>query len=113
MNITHRPITPKPEKAKPDPAYLARVRELPCCICDAWGLPQRSPTQAHHPIHDRHGTRKTSDRWAIPLCEGHHQGLLDVGKTALHRSPEAWRTLFGPDHAWIAQTQDKIEGMTT
>ena len=110
MNLTGQAIHQKPEKHKPDPAYLRAVRELPCCICEAWGLTQHSPTQAHHPIHDRHSTRKTPDRWAIPLCEGHHQGDFDKGKVALHRSPDGWRTLFGPDHAWIAGTQDRILG---
>ena len=33
----------KEPKAKPDPAYLARVRELPCCVCEAFGEPQATP----------------------------------------------------------------------
>ena len=111
MNITGKaPLGLKEPKPKPDPAYLAKVRQLPCCICEAWGMAQTSETHAHHPIHDRYGTRKAPDRFAIPLCEAHHQGLRDKGKTAIHRSPKVWRTLFGPDHAWIAPTQDKLLG---
>lgn len=30
--------------AAKNPAYLARVRELPCCICEAFGEVQMSPT---------------------------------------------------------------------
>lgn len=92
-----------------DPKYIAAVRELPCCICDAYGEPQRSPTQAHHCIMGRYGTRKTPDRMAIPLCEGHHQGDFDTSKIALHRERKAWREAYGADTDWVAVTQDKVE----
>ena len=108
MNI--RSVQQKPPKAKPDPAYLARVRELPCCICEAFGEQQLSPTSAHHVIHGRFGTRRTPDRMAIPLCEGHHQGLRDTSKLALHQEPSRWKRFYGEDHEWIAATQDKLAG---
>jgi len=107
MNIANRPPPGlKEPKAKPDPAYLARVRELPCIICMEFGEPQLSPTTAHHPIHDRHGTRKRPDSTAIPLCHGHHQGDFDTSKLAVHREPEAWREAYGADHEWIERIQD-------
>ena len=84
-----------------DSAHLSFVRSLPCCICWEWNLPQLSPTAAHHCIHDRHGTRKAPDSMAIPLCEGHHQGLFDTSKLALHQAPQQWRDQYGPDHHWI------------
>jgi len=108
MNITGRPIYDKPAKSGKDPEYLARVRELPCVICFEFGEAQQSPTAAHHVIHDRFGARKTPDRMAIPLCEGHHQGLFDTSKTAIHQEPQKWRGQYGADHDWVSWTQDKL-----
>lgn len=109
MNLANRgPLGLRNQKPRPDPAYLARVHELPCCICEAFGEVQTSPTQAHHPIHGRFGSRRVPDRMAIPVCEGHHQGLVDTTKIALHREPERWRSLYGEDHDYIAATQDRL-----
>lgn len=110
MNITARPIYQKQGKASKDPAYLAKVRQLPCIICQEFGMPQLSPTQAHHPIHGRYGTRKSPDEMAIPLCEGHHQGNFDTSKIALHREPAKWKRLYGQDHEYSARVRDIIEG---
>lgn len=99
----------KPAKAKPNPAYLARVRELPCCICEAFGEMQASPTTAHHVICGRYGTRKTPDEMAIPLCDGHHQGDFDKTKLAIHRDRAEWVQRYGPDTDFIATTQDRLE----
>lgn len=108
MNLTGLPVAPKPAKVKPNPAYLAAVRQLPCCICEAWGEFQNTPTTAHHPIHGRMSQRKAPDEMAIPLCEDHHQGLWDNTKVAVHREPSKWKRLYGPDFDWIAPTQDKL-----
>ena len=109
MNLANRPpLGLKEPKAKPDPRYLARVRELPCCICMAFGEAQITATTAHHPIHDRYSQRKVPDRMAIPLCDGHHQGQWDTTKVAIHREPSKWRRLYGPDHDYIAATQDRL-----
>lgn len=113
MNLTKRPIAAKPERAKPNPDYLAKVRALPCIICTAYGLPQRSPTQAHHVIHQRGSFRKVPDEMSIPLCEGHHLGLMDTSKIALHQQPSRWKREYGPDHTYIATTQDMIEARET
>jgi len=109
---TGREVYQKAEKVKPDPGYLAQVRSLPCVICQSFGFAQTSQTQAHHVIHDRFSTRKTPDRMAIPLCEGHHQGLRDTSKVALHQNPAKWKRLYGPDHEWVSATQDAILGDT-
>lgn len=101
----------KVERQDDNPAYLAEVRKLPCCICEAFGEVQRSETQAHHPIHDRYSHERVPDREAIPLCEGHHQGLRDTTKTAIHRGKRSFRMKYGSDRQWIAQTQDKIDGL--
>lgn len=108
MNLTRRPIYQKPDKAGKDPAYMARVAELPCCICEAFGEPQQSRTNVHHCIHGRYGSRKVPDTMTIPLCEGHHQGLIDTTKVAIHREPQEWARRYGPDVDWIAPTQDRL-----
>lgn len=110
MNLMHKPpLGLKAGKAKPDPDYLAEVRALPCCICEAFGYPQTHPTQAHHPICDRHSNERAPDHEAIPLCEGHHQGDFDTTKTAIHRDRALWVEWYGSDREWIAPTKDKIE----
>lgn len=102
------PLGLKADKAASDPAYLAKVRALPCCICEAFGETQLSPTTAHHPIHGRFSQRKVPDRMAIPLCDGHHQGNFDRSKVALHAEPTKWKRLYGEDHEFTAATQDRI-----
>tara|TARA_R110000782_G_scaffold218427_1_gene305800 strand:- start:24034 stop:24384 length:351 start_codon:yes stop_codon:yes gene_type:complete len=114
MNLTDRPIyqkgAKKPAKKDPkkDPDYLTKIHDLPCCICQAFGEVQLSPTQAHHTIHGRYSARKTPDRDAVPMCEGHHQGLRDTSKIALHQQPNAWKAAYGLDTDYIAQTQEII-----
>lgn len=109
MNITQRPVTQKPPKAKPNPKHLARVRELPCCICYEWSLPQMSPTTAHHPIHGRGKNTKVADELAIPLCDGHHQGTFDRSKVALHREPTKWKQLYGNDIEWVSWVEARLD----
>lgn len=102
--------TPRFRQPRPpaNPEYLQRVRELPCCICEAFGEVQLSPTQAHHTICGRFGSLKTPDECAIPVCEGHHLGLLDTSKVAIHNGKKTWVEKYGPDTDYIATTQDKI-----
>ena len=108
MNLTGRPIHSKPDRIGRDPERLARVAEMPCVICHEWGMVQFSPTQVHHCIHGRHGTRRTPDAMTIPLCEGHHQGLRDTSKIALHREPLAWREEYGDDVNWLSWVEDRL-----
>lgn len=96
----------KPEKKGGNPLYMALVAELPCCICEAFGEVQLSKTQVHHTICGRYGQTRTPDEQAIPLCEGHHQGLWDQSKVAIHKGKETWVKLYGPDTDYIAATQD-------
>lgn len=110
MNLTGRaPVPRNPKKHRPSPDYLEAVRRLPCCVCEAFGEAQISLTTAHHWIMGRGGNRRTPDKEAIPLCEGHHQGLFDTSKIAIHREPKAWREAYGADRDYVAVTQDKIE----
>lgn len=100
----------KPAKIKPNLKYLEQVRALPCCICQAFGEMQLSPSTAHHPICGRYGNRRTADEMAIPLCDGHHQGDFDKSKLAIHRDRAEWVEKYGPDTDYIAVTQDAILG---
>lgn len=104
MNLTGRPpIGLKADRPRNNPAYLARVRSLPCCICEAFGERQESATQAHHPFHDRYSTVKALDEMAIPLCWDHH-----LGPKGIHTNKTEWRAKYGADHEWIAATKDKL-----
>ena len=108
MNITGQDIFQKPEPQAKDPAHLAKLAALPCVICHEWNLEQRSPTAVHHCIHGRYGNRKVPDSMTIPLCEGHHQGLLDTSKIALHREPSKWKRMFGEDTKWLSWVEARI-----
>lgn len=104
-NLANRPPTGlKKPKAKKNAKYLDKIRAMPCCVCQRFGMVQQSPTTAHHPIHDRYGTRKTSDLAAIPLCDGHHQALWDKSKAvAIHDNKKKWRELYGADYSYSVQ----------
>ena len=80
---------------------MAHVAQQPCVVCYKYGLSQQSPTQVHHVFHDRFSSKKASDHEVIPLCEGHHLGMFDVTKLAIHRRKETWRKIFGPDYKYI------------
>ncbi len=54
--------------------HLARVKELPCSVCDAAG-----PSEAHHMKQHRQYT-------CIALCESCHRGAL----MGLHGQRRAW-----------------------
>lgn len=93
-----------------DMAYLEKVRGLNCIVCAINKEPQLTPTTAHHPIHGRFSQRKASDHDAIPLCDCHHQGQIANSKTALHREPAKWKSLYGEDVSYIDATKKIIEG---
>lgn len=73
-------------------AYLERVKMLPCVICDA-----PPPSDAHHVISGRFGSRKASDFDTIPLCRAHHQD----GPEAIHQNKAAWEAAHGPDTDYL------------
>ena len=104
MNLAQKPpLGLKAPREGKDPAYLAAVRRLPCCICDGFGHRQTTPTAAHHTFSGRYGTDKTPDRQAIPLCWHHHQGPAGI-----HTNKALWVQLYGPDTDFIAATQDAV-----
>ena len=105
--------TRREKRGEVDLAYLAAVRDLPCCICEAWGLIQTTRTESHHPICGRHSQDKVPDGEAIPLCDGHHQGDKDTTKIAIHRDRAEWEARYGSDRDFIAATQDAVAGQLT
>ena len=62
---------PKPAPRQLDPAYLAAVRELPCCVCGRRGV------DPHHTGKSGVGM-KSSDRDTIPLDRLCHRNLHDL-----------------------------------
>ncbi len=50
-----------------DPEHLARLRAMPCGMCD-----RPPPSDAHHSTHGRGTSQKTHDHLAMPLCHGCH-----------------------------------------
>ena len=103
------PLGQKDRTPKKDAAYLATVHQLPCCVCDAWGLPQLTPTEAHHARHNRNSQAKTPDNMAIPLCRDHHTG--GNGRVSVEKDRSAFEALYGPDVGYVMPTRDKIEAM--
>jgi hypothetical protein len=71
-----------------DSGHLANVRKLPCCVC---GIP--GSTVAHHLLRTgEHGMgRKSSDKYAVPLCEG--IAIKDGCHRALHNDGDEERFL--------------------
>lgn len=64
------------------PGYLEKVRQLPCCIPGCNAPP---PSHAHHLkcTGERVIGKKSSNRWAVPLCyECHIHGVERVGQEA-------------------------------
>jgi hypothetical protein len=108
MGLTGQGPTFKPPKRIRDTGRLGRLASMRCIICDLYGLPQNSATQVHHCIHERHGTRRSGDDLTIPLCEGHHLGMFDKSKVALHREPDEWRRLYGDDYELIEAVNDRL-----
>lgn len=63
--------------------HLARVRALPCLICEKCGLGD-SPAEAHH-VFD---SAARSDFLTVSLCPTHHRGALGfhgLGQRAFER----------------------------
>lgn len=107
MNLTSQPIHEKPRKLTPreiaeGKEYIGYVKRLPCCICGA-----SPPSDAHHPISGRYGTRKAPDASVIPLCKAHHQW----GPEAIHNGKSGWEARHGPDTDYIEQTRKRVDRM--
>jgi hypothetical protein len=73
--------------------YMALVRQLPCCACDAPG-----PSDPHHPhgVGYRGTGTKSPDIWVIPLCRRCHE--------ALHKDRVTWEDEHGSQFEFVALT---------
>lgn len=83
-------------------AYMRTVKCLPCAVC---GSPP--PSDAHHVICGRYGSKRASDFDVIPLCKAHHQN----GPDAIHRSKRRWIELFGLDTDYLDRTRRLVGSM--
>ena len=72
--------------------HMRRVKQLPCVICQA--LP---PSDCHHCISGRYGSRRASDFETISLCKIHHQD----GPEAIHQDKRGWEARHGPDTDYL------------
>lgn len=95
-------------QGKVDTPHVAKVKMLPCVICDNYGFTQTHKTDAHHCFDGRGSQDKEHDRETIPLCLGHHQGD-GTDKIAIHLRPKLWRELYGIDYDYVSTTLDRIE----
>jgi hypothetical protein len=105
MNLMGKPLLgqkmPKPERGTARAkAHLEAVKQLPCVICLRPG-----PSDAHHIIHGRYGSRKASDFETIPLCHNHHQGA-----DGIHTNKTLWADRYGFDHEFLPVVADMLAG---
>lgn len=67
-------------------AHMAKVAQLPCCVCGAW------PVEIHH-LTGAGMALRASHYDTIPLCPMHHRtGGFGV---AIHAGQKTWERRFG------------------
>lgn len=77
--------------------YLTKVAKLGCYCCRVDGNGE-VPAQIHH-IREGMGMGQRAKHIGetIPLCEAHHQGLVNTNCVAFHRGPRIWRNKYGSE----------------
>ena len=83
--------------------HMTAVAQLPCVVCQ-----QPGPSEVHHCIHGRYGSRKVSDFETIPLCYDCHRGPKGI-----HADKTAWAALNGFDHEFLPMVADMLCGIIT
>jgi hypothetical protein len=79
-----------------DEAYLRKIRQTPCLVCQRW-------SQAHHLMHAEPSAtgKRSGDNWAVPLCSYHHEALHRFGDEA------SWWAVHGIDPIeWAKESYD-------
>lgn len=93
----------KPPRAGMSREHLAWIRRLPCACCGARFM---VGNHAHHLL--RTGERgmglKSPDRYAIPLCVTHHQGIHAAG------DEEGYLRRWGIDGRALADRLWRVSG---
>ena len=80
--------------------HMARVHELPCGVCGAWGV------HAHHILEGRTPGRKSPDALTIPLCEDCHTG----SHNGIHRGAAIWKVKKLSELDVLADTYARLYG---
>ena len=88
----------KPGRVK-DPAYLAKVASLPCCVCGA------HPVEVHHIRTGCGMGQKAGDDQTLPLCPRHHR----TGPDAFHAGPGEFQARHGSEAYLVEQTRLRLE----
>ncbi|WP_372570403.1 Ref family recombination enhancement nuclease [Ruegeria jejuensis] len=108
-----QPLTAKEKRE--GKKHMGRVKQLPCVICQLFGMTQNSPTEVHHWKSGRYGQKRTPDSEAIPLCHSHHNKLRpypgDEDKVGFHNAQETWERLYGPDYGFIPVVRAALSDM--
>ena len=113
MNEPLRQRDPRVEDAK----YLARIRELPCCVCGRPGPSDAAHIRMSDAAWGGHwGKRSTgmqekpSDRWALPLCRPSYRPD-DIAALIKHDEPRRLVDIgchgrqHGHDHKFFTKEQ--------
>lgn len=86
---------------KAEKTHLSKVAAFGCLCCAIDGRGWQ-PANIHH-IREGYGIgQRAPHTETLPLCEGHHQGLLDTTKLAFHRRPAEWRARYGQERELVA-----------
>lgn len=79
-----------------DKAHLAKVAQLPCCVCGNW------PVEVHHIRQGVGMSQRAGDRETIPLCQAHHRtGGFGV---AFHAGPREFQSIYGTERELLEKT---------
>lgn len=86
----------RPPATAAEKAFMSKVKRLGCICCrhdtGQWVAP------ALHHIRQDYGHGVRASNWEVlPLCEGHHQGMLETGKLAFHKASRTWRARYGTE----------------
>ena len=79
-------------------AHLAKIHELQCGVCGAYGV------EAHHILIGRTPGRKSSDVLAIPLCTDCHRG----SENGIHGKGNMWRVMKKSELDILVDTFEKL-----
>lgn len=80
-------------------AHLAKVAQLPCCVCGYW------PVEVHH-LTGAGMALRASHYDTIPLCAQHHRtGGYGV---AIHAGQKTWEAKFGLQRDLLERVRQEL-----